>query len=69
VRVLVLAEISDLDVPAFAMRVPDDEAMGLKVAQEFIGVTVVVRENLGFDLLRTVFDTAFPVAMQPEASE
>jgi hypothetical protein len=68
-RVLVLAEVQDLDVPRPVDLVPQDEAVCRELAEQWLHRLAIEGEELGLNALRPVFEPAFAIGHHPEPGE
>jgi hypothetical protein len=66
---LVFGEVHDLDIPSPLDLIADNEPMLGEVCQEQVNIDLVVREQLGLESPRPVFEPTLPVSSTPEADE
>src|SRR5689334_18379226 len=68
-RVLVLLELPDLNVPPPVVFITDYEPGIMQVLQQSVYVAVVVGQRLGLDALRPIVESAFAVCDAPQRGE
>jgi hypothetical protein len=68
-RILVLLEVDDLDVASAVDLVPRDKPSRGQLAEQFVDVASVVRQDFRFNSLRPILQTAGPIGRAPQSGE